>query len=119
MALSFASLWWAVILFWGGADTQHVFVHYHLMHEIMPFVWWTSLFAAHGVVSLLGLLSFSKNRLFFIFDNILGTMLWTGTLTLILVTHYTQGEVPPAFLASHLVLAIFSWWIMVRNKYDS
>ena len=118
LILSLGSLLWSLLLFWPGDTFGPSRQTYSLMAHWMGEMTWATLFLIHGVTSLWALLWCRKDAWLVIWDNVLGSLLWTCSASLMMFA-YLPSNPPPAAISAEIVLAILSWWFLIRNEYGA
>lgn len=118
LTLSMASILWGILLFWPG-DTFGPSRHtYSLMAEWMSEHTWATLFILHGFISSWAVIWCRKDAWLVIGDCVLGGLLWTCSCSLMMCA-YLPNDPPPAAISAEIVLAILSWWFLIRNEYGA
>lgn len=114
LSIAIASLLWAAMLFAPGAtfDRQTYSIMLHTMSELA----WAWLFLLHGVISLWAVIWQRTDKWLAVGDNILGSMLWTGSCYMMIMA-FAPTDPLPAAVGANSVLALASWWCLVRNNY--
>lgn len=90
---------------------------------VVPENVWAILFLIHAIWSLYTILTGVRNVVTLAADGVLGCILWTGS-TLACFAAYWPHELPfldalahyppPAAMSGEVVMALFSWWHMIR-----
>ncbi len=105
-----SSMVFGLLLLWPGVSFHYP--EYQILSKFAGETTWGALFLVQGSVMIWAMLAGYKTKFLFLSDTIVGTALWTITCLSILLSVYP----PPADSATTLVLAITSWWIMVRYQ---
>lgn len=110
--LTLAACLWSVMLFWSGDtfDRQT----YSVMASIAGELTWATLFGLQGICAFYSLLAEKKNRFLFIFDAVLGCLLWSSSCIAMLMSVYP----PPAAIGAEIAAAFSSWLVLVRFSVD-
>jgi hypothetical protein len=90
-----------------------------LLNGVMDPHWWMLTYAVHGVFGLTGVLLKARNKIFIIFDSLLGALLWNITSSLMISGFLSEHHNLPPVWAAQIVISIFSIWALIRNKYGS
>jgi hypothetical protein len=114
IAVSLASFMWSVMLFAPGSTFERQ--TYSVMLDTMPEVQWAWLFLLHGAISMWAVVWQRTDAWLVIADNVLGSLLWTGSCSMIIIA-FAPTDPLPAATGANIVLAAFSWWCLVRNNY--
>lgn len=114
IALATASMMWAIMLYAPGQtfERQTYSVMLHTMSEMK----WAGFFLLHSIISGWAILWQRTDAWLVIGDNVLGSLLWTGSCYMMIVA-FAPTDPLPAATGANIVLAIFSWWCLVRNNY--
>lgn len=116
LILSLASILWALLLFWPGDTFGPTRTTYSLMAHWMSEMTWGALFLVHGVLSFWAILWCRNDAWLVIGDCVLGALLWTCSCSLMMFA-YLPNNPPPAAISAEIILAILSWWFLIRNEY--
>ena len=112
MFMALASLTWSFLLFWPGDTFARP--TYKLMAEFGTEHVWAVLFLIQGLAGLFSLLYNCKKICILVLDSILGCILWTGSCVAMLLSVYP----PPAAISAEIIVAWFSWWLLIRLPVD-
>ena len=116
LGLACGALLWALLLFWPGTLFTPERTTYTLMAAIAPEELWGVAFLVQGVTMVYSLLWGYKSKLSFVFDALLGCVLWTASTAACFIAHYASSRSyqPPAAMAYEVIGSLMSWWVMVR-----
>ncbi len=107
-SLALGAMLWGLMLFWPGETFGRP--TYALMARFAPEEVWAALFCAQGAYAVYSLITDARGKFAFLFEGVLGCMLWTGSCISMLLSVYP----PPAAIAGEIALAVASWWHLVR-----
>lgn len=97
---------------------------YALMAVIAPETVWGVLFLVQSVCAAYALFSGTRDKATLFFDAVLGCLLWTASTTACYVAYWPMDKpfleaaaayVPPAAMSGEAIMALYSWWHMVRH----
>jgi len=110
--IAMSSFLWATLLLWPG--NSFVNPAYHVMAHFGPEEVWAFLFLIQGIAAATRVLLQCSCMGLLISDLVLGCILWTGASlsVLISVDPLSSG------IASALISAWFSWWLLLRLPLD-
>ena len=112
--LSLGSLFWgAMLLFPGETFSRPMFT---VLSEVMPEIFWGILFLISGFAGLYSLFCGYVKKILIVIDSLLGCFLWTSITIGMLLSAFTVGNnsSAPAAASPAIVLAMESWWILIR-----
>lgn len=112
MLISVASLMWSFLLFWPGDTFARP--TYTLMAEFGSEHVWGTLFLVQGLAGVFSILYNCKKICILVLDSILGCILWTGSCVAMVLSVYP----PPAAISAEIIVAWFSWWLLLRLPID-
>ena len=116
LVIAAGSILWAVMLFWPGDTFGPTRQTYSLMAHWMSEYTWATLFMIHGFISTWAILWDRRDGWLVVGDCVLGCLLWTGSCSM-MIWAYIPSSPPPAAISAEIVLAMLSWWFLVRNDY--
>jgi hypothetical protein len=120
LVLSLGSLCWGLMWLHEYMDPQSFFAAHYTTYTLLnmfPAALWASAYIVHFVSSFAGLLFKCKSKWMILFDNVLGALLWTGSSSLMLFVYWGLAANPPAALLTHMMVSMFSLWLLVRTPY--
>jgi hypothetical protein len=115
IAIAMASLMWAFMLYAPGNTFSRP--TYSVMLHTMSETSWATFFCAHGLIAVWAVLWQRTDRWLIICDSVLGSLLWTGSCYMMIIAYSVTGDPLPAATGANIVIAVFSWWCLVRNNY--
>jgi tryptophan-rich sensory protein len=114
LVLALSSLSWAILLAMPGNTFDRPM--FYVADKAMPEEIWTLLFCIHGIAAMVSLFSCKRIKILFFLDSILGSFLWTGIsigmLSSVLCEQVFHSM--PDAAGSAIVLAMASWWSLIR-----
>lgn len=116
--LGLGSILWSLLLFWPGDTFGPSRQTYSLMSHLMPEIVWATMFLVHGATSLWAILWCRKDAWLVIGDNVLGSLLWSCSASLMMFAYLPDNPLPAA-ISAEIILAILSWWFLIRNEYGA
>lgn len=120
LVLSLGSLCWGYMWLHEWLDPQSFFADNYTTYKILrtfPAQCWATGYLVHGVASLVGLLLKCQTKWMILFDNALGALLWTGSASMMLFVYWGLHINPPAALLTHMIVSLFSLWLLIRTPY--
>lgn len=108
LLIAMSSLFWSIMLFWPGDTFARP--TYEYMSKIAKEEYWATAFAIHFTVSIVSLAFKQMRYLSVLGEGVLGSLIWTSSCLLMLLSVYP----PPAAISAEIATALASWWIIVR-----
>lgn len=112
--LATGSLLWGAMLLWpGDTFTRPMF---SVVRQVMPEIFWAVLFLISGAAGMYSLFYGNVKRSLVWFDSLLGCFLWSSITIGMFMSAFTIGNnaTPPAAIAPSVIMALASWWILIR-----